>query len=63
MKKCEEIFIKTVKMPKHSCFAFCNSDSRYAYKEHMNGVFFIPFPKLFSEKKKVQEQKLSMKTT
>ena len=39
-------------MPKHCCFGLCNSDSRYAYKEHMNGVFFIPFPKPFSQKEK-----------
>ena len=25
--------------------ATCNSDSRYADRPHMNGVFFIPFPK------------------
>lgn len=30
---------------KHCCYGTCNSDSRYADRPHMNGVFFIPFPK------------------
>ena len=30
---------------KHCCFGVCNSDSRYADKPLMEGVFFINFPK------------------
>lgn len=30
---------------KHCCFGVCRSDSRYGDRDHMKGVFFIPFPK------------------
>ena len=33
-----------IKMP-HCCYGTCNSDHRYQHKAHMEGVFFIPFPK------------------
>lgn len=30
---------------KHCIYPKCNSDSRYDYKDHMVGVYFVPFPK------------------
>jgi hypothetical protein len=37
---------------KHCCYGVCNSDSRYMDREHMHGVFFIPFPKPKSNENK-----------
>ncbi|KAM9773113.1 lethal(3)malignant brain tumor-like protein 2 isoform 2-T2 [Syngnathus typhle] len=37
---------------KHCCFGFCRSDSRYAHRDHMRGVFFISFPKPRRNKEK-----------
>ncbi|XP_041858672.1 uncharacterized protein LOC121650918 [Melanotaenia boesemani] len=39
---------------KHCCFGVCRSDSRYSDREHMKGVFFIPFPKPGREPEKCQ---------
>ena len=30
---------------KHCCHGTCNSDSCYSHKEHMKGVYFLPFSK------------------
>ena len=30
---------------RHCSYGTCNSDSRYSDREHMKGVFWIPFPK------------------
>ena len=30
---------------KHCCYGLCNSDSRYADRDYMQGVFWINFPK------------------
>lgn len=30
---------------KHCVYSECNSDSRYSDRAHMQGVFFMPFPK------------------
>ena len=40
---------------KHCCYGICNSDSRYMEKEHMCGVFFIPFPKPKSNENKCKK--------
>jgi len=33
-------------MPNKRCsWGICNSDSRYEDRQHMTGVYFIPFPK------------------
>ncbi|XP_021163678.2 uncharacterized protein LOC105939306 [Fundulus heteroclitus] len=39
---------------KHCCYGVCRSDSRYAHRDHMKGVFFIPFPKPRSLAQKCQ---------
>ncbi|KAM4716274.1 uncharacterized protein FYW61_018838 [Anableps anableps] len=39
---------------KHCCFGVCRSDSRYGDRDHMKGVFFIPFPKRKTNAEKCQ---------
>ena len=39
-------------MPKHCCYGLCNSDSRYSHRNNMKDVYFIPFPKPFSQPEK-----------
>ncbi|KAM4574074.1 uncharacterized protein V3H82_008823 [Fundulus diaphanus] len=39
---------------KHCCYGVCRSDTRYGHRDHMKGVFFIPFPKPRSLAQKCQ---------
>ena len=43
------LFLQDFTMVKRCTYGVCNSDSRKADKPHMEGVFFIPFPKPKSE--------------
>lgn len=44
---CSNFLVKKSNMvtTKHCCYGTCQSDSRYSDREHMKGVFFLPFPK------------------
>ncbi|KAI0237607.1 hypothetical protein LSAT2_011837 [Lamellibrachia satsuma] len=40
---------------KHCCYGTCNSDSRYADRPDMQGVFFINFPKPKTQREKCEK--------
>ena len=40
---------------RHCCYGMCNSDSRYADRDHMQGVTWIVFPKLHIDREKCQK--------
>ena len=39
---------------RHCCYGLCRSDSRYADRDYMQGVGWLPFPKPTTNKEKCE---------